>query len=49
MVEANQSGKMRQIYTVDKAVDIENVRCTAIDVDNVLVVGNSKGYITGYE
>lgn len=41
---------MRQIYIVDKAIEIDSVRCTAMDInDNVVVVGNSKGYITAYE
>ena len=51
MVEALQSaGKMRQVYNVEKAIEVENVRSTAIDIhDYVVVLGNSKGYITGYE
>jgi hypothetical protein len=50
MVEATLSGKMRQIYIVEKTIEIDSVRCTAMDInDNVVVVGNSKGYIRAYE
>lgn len=51
MVEALQSaGKLRQVYNVERAVEVTDVRSTAIDIhDYVVVLGNSKGYITGYE
>jgi len=49
MVETSQS-KLRQIYTVENAIAVNDVRSTAIDInENVVVLGNSKGYITAYE
>ena len=49
MVEA-ASGKQRVIYNFDKVIDVENVKSTTIDIyDNVVVLGNSKGYVAPYE
>ena len=48
MVES--SDKKRTIYKVDKAIGVNDVKSTSIDInDNVVVLGNSKGYIAAYE
>jgi len=41
---------LRQVYNVDRVIEVKDTRATAMDInENVLVVGNSKGYITAYE
>lgn len=35
---------------MDRVIEVKDTRATAMDInENVLVVGNSKGYITAYE
>lgn len=49
MVETS-ANKMRTIYKVERAIGVNETRSTSIDInDNVVVLGNSKGYIAAYE
>ena len=51
MVESSiPSNKLRQIYNFERVIEVDSVRSTTIDIyDNVVVLGNSKGYIAPYE
>jgi len=48
-MESSQA-KERNVYYFNQALEIKEYRATAIDVfENVMVIGNEKGYVYPYE